>query len=145
MFQKKQLHSFADVIRGLQDAVCSAHDALLSHRLRSLERFWNGTAPLSKKVSVGGLETDVPLLSVLPQTHIEIEDVEVAFNARIEDVSQIMERDITGADETHSNLMVSLDDVKQNDPHTMQVRIRFKCRQPEEGLQRLTDQYDKLI
>ena len=109
MFGKKQLHSFADVVRGLQDAVCSAHDALISHRLRSLERFWNGTVPLTKKVTVGGAETEIPLLSVLPQTHMEMEDV------------------------------------KHNDPHAMQVRIRFKCRQPEEGLRRLTDQYDKLI
>lgn len=145
MFGKKQLHSFADVVRGLQDAVCSAHDALISHRLRSLERFWNGTVPLTKKVTVGGAETEIPLLSVLPQTHMEMEDVEIAFNARIEAINQEMATNINGADETHSDIMVSLEDVKHNDPHAMQVRIRFKCHQPEEGLRRLTDQYDKLI
>jgi len=84
-FYKKHHYSLADVLKGMQHAVNSAQDMLLGLPVQNLIRFLNTSdgTPVSQKVKLGDKEVNVPLMSLVPQCHLAMEDVEIKFNAKV--------------------------------------------------------------
>ncbi len=89
IFDKKTHYSFADVLKGLQHAVNSAQDMLQGQQVQNLTKFLNTSdgTPVSQKVKLGDREVDVPLMSLVPQCHLAMEDVEIKFNAKVGDIA----------------------------------------------------------
>ena len=147
LFDKKQHYSFADVLKGLQHAVNSAQDMLQGQQVQNLTRFLNTSdgTPVSQKVKLGNREVEVPLMSLIPQSHLAMEDVEVKFNAKVGDITPEALRSLNGNNIPHADLKVALEGVRAKDDDVMQITIRFKQQTTTEGLSRILDEYNKLI
>lgn len=114
----KPAYAFADILRGLQNAVSGAQDMLQAYQLHNLSAFWNqdGT-PMAQKVKLGDKDVEVPLLTLVPHSQLAMEDVVVKFKTRI----------------------------GSGDTDVMDVTIRFKTKETPEAVARLMDEYNKLI
>lgn len=148
IFNKKKSHSLADVLKGIQQAVNSTVDMLQAQQVQQLTKFWKSEdgSPYSQKVKIGNREIEVPLMSLVPQTSMVMEDIEIKLNAKVSDImAQSFQNTLTGAEVAHADLHVQLEDVKVNDGDTMQLVIRFKVKETPEGVARLTDGYNKNI
>lgn len=146
--KKKRTYAFADILKGLQNAVNSAHEMLQVQQVDKLAKFWtsNGGEPLSKTIKVGEREIKVPLISLVPHSHLEMDNVEIKFKAKI---GEMVNHSIPNSLEnnnvmTHADLQMEMDGVRTTDD-VMEVTIRFKAKDIPEGVARLTDEYNKLI
>lgn len=149
LLSKRKQYSFSDILKGLHNAVNGAQEMLQAQQVQSLAKFWTGGDgnPLCQKVTVGDRTLNVPLLSLVSHSHLEMEDVEIKLKARIGDVmSQSLSNKLSAGEAlTHSELQMELDGIKSTDDDVMDVTIRFKLKETPEGIARLTDEYNKLI
>lgn len=149
LFDKKKKYAFSDILKGLHNAVNSAQEMLQAQQVQNLTRFWqsNDGKPVTQKLKVGDRELDVPLMSLVSHSHLEMDDVEIKFKARIGDVvSHSIANRLDGNNAlTHSDLQMEMDGIKATDDDVMEVTIRFKLKETPEGVARLTDEYNKLI
>lgn len=147
MHFKKRHHSLSEILKGIQQAVNSAQDMLQAQQLQNLSRFLTGSAgaPLSRKVTLGDRQTDVPLMALMPQCQLAMENVEVRFCAKVGDIATAELQGVKDGEVPHADLMVALEGVKLKDDSTMQFTIRFSRTQTPEGISRLLDEYNKQI
>lgn len=89
LFDKKKKYALSDILKGLHQAVNSAQEMLQAQQVQSLTRFWqtNDGSPVSQKVKIGDREMEVPLMSLVSHSHLEMNDVEIKFKARIGEVA----------------------------------------------------------
>lgn len=139
----------SDILKGLHNAVNSAQEMLQAQQVQNLARFWkkeDGT-PVTQKVKIGEREMNVPLMALVPHSHLEMDDVEIKFKARVGEVASHSFADKLNAGNvmTHSDLQMEMDGIKATDDDVMEITIRFKSKETPEGVARLTDEYNKLI
>lgn len=149
IFTKKKTYAFSDIIRGLQQAVSGAHEMMQAQQVQSLQKFWqtNDGKPVCKKVKIGGEEIDVPLISLVSHSHLEMEDVEIKFRVRIGD-AEIQ----TFANPTQENsrlsyaeLQLIAENIKVTDDDVMDITVHFKLKNGSEGVTSLVNCYNKHI
>ena len=149
IFSKKEKYAFSDILKGLQHAINSAQDMLQAQQIQGLMRFWsaNDGNPLTQKVKVGERELDVPLMTLVPHSHLEMDDVEIKFKAKIGDIAShsFADKLQNGQELTRADLQMEMDGIKATDNDVMEITIRFKSKETPEGVARLTDEYNKLI
>lgn len=147
MFNKKPRISLSALLKGIQQAVNSAQEMLQAQQASSVARMLQGQqgCPVTQKVTVGDREMEVPLMAILPQGHIALEDVEIKFNAKVSDVAAESLKSLRGQEIPHADLGVTLEGVKASAGDTMQITLRFRQQTQPEGLSRLLDEYNKLI
>lgn len=149
LFNKKQFYALSDILKGLQYAINSAQDMLHAQQVQNLMKFWksNDGTPVTQKVLVGDRELDVPLMTLVPHSHLEMDDVEIKFKAKVGDIaSQSMSNGLKGNDNlSHADLKMEMDGIKATDDDVMEITIRFKSKETPEGVARLTDEYNKHI
>lgn len=146
-FGKKKRYSFLDILRGIQHAVNAAQDMLQAQQLQSLQKFWdeNNGKPASKTIKVKDDELSVPLVALLPHNHLGMDDIEIKFCAKIEDMDHMVAAGVNSDDISAADLKLTLDGIKPGKDDTMQITIRFKALDSTEGLSRLIDEYNKHI
>ena len=146
LFPKKHHFSFAEIIKGIQYGLNSAQDMLQSQQMNNISNLLRGQdgSPVCCKVKVDNRELEVPLLALLPHSHLTMNDVEIKFNAKVGD---IVEGTLSGAvgPISHADLQMSLEGVKMTDKDSMQITLRFRQQHPTEALSRILDEYNKLI
>ena len=146
---KKQTHSFADILKGITHAVNSVQEMLHVQQIDNLQKFWKDTAgeAVTQKVKVGDKEMDIPLVSLVSHSHLEMEDLEIHFKTKVGDVTgnAVTTGLVTGTSVQQVDLQMEVAGVKANDSDVMDITIRFKKKDMPEGLARLTDEYNKLI
>lgn len=149
LFSKKTTYALSDILKGLHNAVNSAQEMLQAQQVQGLLKFWsaNDGNPLTQKVKIGERELDVPLMSLVSHNHLEMDDVEIKFKARIGDVASHSLADRLNDNNalTHSDLQMEMEGIKATDDDVMEITIRFKQKETPEGVARLTDEYNKLI
>lgn len=149
LFNKKQKYAFSDILKGLQYAINSAQDMLQAQQVQGLMRFWgsNSGEPLTRKVKIGERELDVPLMTLVPHSHLEIDDVEIKFKAKIGDIDShsIADKLQNGESLTRADMQMEMEGIKASDDDVMEITIHFKSKETPEGVARLTDEYNKLI
>ncbi|MBR5956253.1 MAG: DUF2589 domain-containing protein [Bacteroidales bacterium] len=149
IFDKRPKYAFSDILKGLHNAVNSAQDMLQAQQVQNLRRFWNPEdgEPLSQKIKIGDKEMNVPLMSLVSHSHLEMDDVEIKFKAKIGAVASDSMSDgvVIGSPLTHSDLKMEMEGIKATDDDVMEVTIRFSQKDTPEGVARLTDEYNKLI
>lgn len=149
LFKKKQTFALSDILKGVQYAINSAQEMLHAQQVQNLMKFWqsNDGAPVTQKVLIGERELDVPLLTLVPHNHMEMDDVEIKFKAKVGDVvSQSMVYGLNGNDMlSHTDLKMEMEGVRVTDSDVMEITIRFKGKETPEGVARLIDEYNKQI
>lgn len=149
LFGKKQTYSFADVLRGIQHAVNSTQEMLQVQQLSTLSKFWKPDSgePVTQKIKAGDRELEVPLMALVPHSHLEMEEIEISFKTKIGNIAAKTESNGLEAnfEQTHTDLQMELESVKATDSDVMDIKIRFKHREMPEGIARLTDEYNKQL
>ena len=149
LFGKKQSYALSDILKGLQYAINSAQDMLHAQQVQNLMKFWqsNDGTPVTQKVLIGDRELDVPLMTLVPHSHLEMDDVEIKFKAKVGNIApQSISNGLKGDDNlSHADLKMEMDGIKATDDDVMEITIRFKSKETPEGVARLTDEYNKHI
>ena len=155
--EKNASQTLSDLVRGLQHSVNTAMEMIETRNVELLGRYFapDGT-PLSKRLNVNGKTAlDVPLISVVNPSTINIKEVEMDFSVQIV-ASELRKKQAqdgfrAGNENTsfnnrlkRSNLEISFDGNKDN-ASRMQVKIKFESKPIPEGLSRIIDEYDKTI
>lgn len=149
IFSKKPKYALSDILKGIQYAINSAQDMLHAQQVQNLLKFWQKEdgSPITQKVLIGKRELEVPLMSLVSHTHLEMDDVEIKFKAKIGDVeSQSISNRLRDNEELSlADLKMEVDGIKSKDDDVMEITIRFKAKETPEGVARLTDEYNKQI
>jgi len=154
--KKEAKQTFSDLIRGLQHSVNTAMEMLEARNLEILSRYFTeeGHARIRRLNINEDTAVDIPIISIVSPSALNLKDVEMEFAVQIngveleqkeaqrgflvedklEDLKVSMER---------SNLEISF--VGSPDQNTMKVKIRFEAARVPEGLARLIEEYDKTI
>ena len=149
IFSKKPKYALSDILKGQHNAVNSAQEMLQAQQVQNLTKFWqaNDGAPVSQKLKVGDRELNVPLMSLVSHSHLEMDDVEIKFKAKIGDVATHSFPNKLEGDNaiSHGDLQMEMEGIKATDNDVMEITIRFKQKDTPEGVARLTDEYNKQI
>lgn len=154
--EKNAPQTLSDLVRGLQHSVNTAMEMIETRNVELLGRYFstNGN-PITKRLNINEqTAVDVPLISIVNPSTINVKEVEMDFSVQI--ISSELRRKQpqegfqAGEDSAHfdnrlkrSNLEISFDGKK--DTSRMQVHIKFESKPIPEGLSRIIDEYDKTI
>lgn len=154
--EKNVPQTLSDLVRGLQHSVNTAMEMVETRNIELLGRYFSPDGkPIAKRLNINDqTAVDVPLISIVNPSTINVKEVEMDFSVQI--VSSELRRKQSqggfqaGNTNTHfnnrlrrSNLEISFDGSK--DTSRMEVRIKFEAKPIPEGLARIIDEYDKTI
>lgn len=153
---EKGSQTLSDLIRGLQHSVNAAMEMIETRNIELLGRYFTEDGvPLKKRIWVDDKTAiDVPLISIVNPSTVNIKEVEMDFHVNVLDVD-LRKKAAQGGFNTgekevsfdnrlkRSKLAVSFDG--RNDKSSMHVKIKFEATPIPEGLSRLVDEYDKTI
>ena len=148
--------TLSDLIRGLQHSVNAAMEMIETRNIELLCRYFTEEGvPLKKRIMVDDkTAVDVPLISIVNPSTVNIKEVEMDFHVNVLDVDlkkKVAQGGFNTGDKTvefdnrlkRSKLEVSFDG--KNDHSSMHVKIKFEATPIPEGLSRIVDEYDKTI
>ena len=152
----KSSQTLSDLIRGLQHSVNAAMEMIETRNIELLGRYFTEEGvPLKKRIWVDDkTAVDVPLISIVNPSTVNIKEVEMDFHVNVLDVDlkkKIAQGGFNTGDKEvafdnnlkRSKLEVSFDG--KNDQSSMHVKIKFEATPIPEGLSRIVDEYDKTI
>lgn len=152
----KSSQTLSDLIRGLQHSVNAAMEMIETRNIELLARYFTKDGvPLKKRIRVDDkTAVDVPLISIVNPSTVNIKEVEMDFNVNIIDVDLkekvAQEGFNTGEQKVsfdnrlkRSKLEISFDG--KNNHSSMHVKIKFEASPIPEGLSRIVDEYNKTI
>lgn len=154
--EEKGSQALSDLIRGLQHSVNAAMEMIETRNVELLGRYFTEDGvPLKKRIMVDErAAVDVPLISIVNPSTVNIKEVEMEFNVNVVDVD-LRQKEAQGGFLTgdkdvdfdnrlrRSKLEVSFDG--KNNQSKMHVKIKFESTPIPEGLSRVVDEYDKTI
>lgn len=148
IFSKKPKYALPDILKGLQQAISSATSMLQAQQMDNLSHFWTKDGrPITKKVQIGERELEVPIMALVSHNNLVMDEVEIKFKARIGDVSSHSIPNVLKANNalSYAELQVDMDDIKADANDMMEITVHFRIKDTLDGINRLTDECDKLI
>ncbi|MCX4262171.1 MAG: DUF2589 domain-containing protein [Alistipes sp.] len=154
--EKNGTQTLADLIRGLQHSVNAAMEMIETRNVELLGRYFSPDGePLTKRLNIDdNTAVEVPLVSIVNPSTINIKEVEMDFSVQINSSDlrcKQPQRGFLNGDDAidfdnrlkRSSLEISFDG--KSDLSRMQVHIKFEAKPVPEGLSRVIDEYDKTI
>lgn len=147
--KKTTTQTFADIIRGMQYAVNTAHEMLERYHITLLNKYFDEQGrPEKKEIWLGeDRKMEVPIITLINQGSLSIDEMEICFKAKIDGVAVKSSR----APETGKDIEIDRTAFTMNftpstrDGNTVDVRIKFKSTVPPEGVSRIVDEYNKIL
>lgn len=144
-----QKQTFSDIIRGMQYAVNTAHEMLETYHIDVLNKYFDENGfPKTKQIRIdAGKKIDVPLISLINQSSLAIDELEVEFKARINEV-KLKETEL---EDTRNRIKLDRSAFEMNftpserEGDVVNIRIKFKSTQQPEGVARITDEFNKIL
>jgi hypothetical protein len=144
-----QTHSFAELIKGLHYAVNSVQEMLKAQQISMIREYFDDDGVvLTQRIKTLKNETvDIPLISLVPQTSIMIDEIEIKFATKVDSiVENEKSQDQKGETAPESlRFNMSLAASATNSGDVMNVTVKFKAASPPEGLSRMIDEYSKAL
>ncbi|WP_418983187.1 DUF2589 domain-containing protein [Alistipes sp.] len=154
--QNGESQTFADLIRGLQHSVNAAMEMLEARNIELLGRYFDkdGNAATRRLAISDDTAIDIPIISIVNPSAINIKEVEMEFDVQIhasELKRKAAQEGFRVGDEAYdlnmgverSSLEVSFGGKKNLS--TMNVKIKFESHPIPEGLSRIIEEFDKTI
>lgn len=154
--EKNASQTLSDLVRGLQHSVNTAMEMVETRNVELLGRYFSPKGePIRRRLNINDeTAVDVPLISIVNPSTINVKEVEMDFSVQIvsSELRRKQPQEGFQAGETstdfannlkRSNLEISFDGKKDNS--RMQVHIKFESKPIPEGLSRIIDEYDKTI
>lgn len=143
-------------MRGMQHSVNTAQEVIEQHHVMLLDKYFthDGKA-ITKKILVNEDQSiDVPLISIVNQSSLEIDELELEFTASINDIDL---KSLNNPDNellmtsggSHGNIDrtsfgVGFQSTNKKD-NQLSVKIKFKTKKLPEGVCRIVDEFDKQV
>lgn len=148
--------TLSDLIRGLQHSVNAAMEMIETRNIELLGRYFTEDGiPVKKRIWVDDKTAiDVPLISIVNPSTVNIKEVEMDFHVNVLDVdlkTKAAQKGFNSGDQKvdfNNNLKRSKLDISfdgKNDNSSMHVKIKFETTPIPEGVSRIVDEYDKTI
>ena len=85
---KKEQITLSDIMRGMQHSVNTAQEILERHHIALLEKYFTlDGEPITQRIKINEEQhIDIPLVSIVNQSSLGIEELELDFTASINDV-----------------------------------------------------------
>lgn len=149
--KEKSVQTFSDIMRGMQYSVNTAQQVLERHHLYLLNKYFDTNGfPQTKDFWITPTrKLNVPIISLINQNSLNINEMEIEFEAKINSVILKESNDNSGKDRLNYELDRSSFDMNftpsKRDGDTVKVKIKFKTGQLPEGVSRIVEEFDKLI
>ncbi len=148
--------TFADLVRGLQHSVNAAMEMLEARNIELLGRYFDkdGHAAMRRLLIDPETAVDIPIISIVNPSAMNIREVEMAFDVQIDAAELKRKADQEGfrVGDREESLATNLDRSSlevsfggKKNSSTMNVKIKFHSSPIPEGLSRIIDEYDKTI
>lgn len=148
LFKKDSDIAFSDVIKGLQHAINSAQDLLQVEQINNLKNYFdeNGS-PKYINIEVDGSQHNIPLIAIVPQCHLEMDEIEISFKANASATSEKlpMHKGIAGEEVSCADLNMQIEHISVEQNNLMDITVKFKAKESTEGLKRIADEFNKHI
>jgi hypothetical protein len=149
---KNNKQTLSDIMRGMQHSVNTAQEILEKHHIHLLNKYFSTDGnPRTKTIQLGdGRILNVPLISVINQNSLVIDEMEIEFKAKVNDVEL---KHLKAVDEDNDGIIDEVDRTsfamdfaasERGDNHVL-VKIKFKTKELPEGVSRIVDEFDKEI
>ena len=143
--KNKVKHTLSDMMRGMQHSVNTAQEILENHHIQLLNRYFTQDGyPVSKKINLGdGKILDVPLISLVNQNSLSIDEMEIDFKAEVNEIElKNIKDENTDIDRTSFTMDFT---PNERDDNSISIKIKFKTKVQPEGISRIVDEFDKKI
>lgn len=146
----EETHSFDDIVKGFQYAVNSAQEMLATQQLEMFLKYFesDGKPRTQTIVTPMNQEVQIPLVTLVPQHTLAIDEVSINFTTRINRVSaQRLQGTMLQGSNTpsveHVGLEMDISSSKANSGDLVRVSIKFKSVPQPEGISRIIDEQNK--
>ena len=148
--EPQETHSFDDIIKGFQYAVNSAQEMLATQQLEMFLKYFepDGKPKTQTIVTPMSQAVEVPLVTLVPQHTLAIDEVSISFTTRINRVSsQSLQGTMLQGSSTppveHVGLEMDISSSKAGAGDLVRVNVKFKSVPQPEGLSRVIDEQNK--
>ena len=146
---KTQSNGGADlsqIIKGMQHAVNEAQKTLEAHHFDSLLSFFhsNGEPKMISLHVEGDKYIDVPTFTLASHSALKIEELEMQFKAKIQDVKDLELTNGDGGSDNVSSFTVGISP-SSDASDFVTIRIHFKAIDQSEGFARVLNEHDKTV
>ncbi len=144
--KKKNSYSFAELLKGFQNTVNSAQELLEVQQLNNFHRYFDSKGnALTKELNIGaGKSVEVPLMSLIPQNSLIMDEVEIEFDAKLDEVTPKLTKD-EYFESSIRQAEISLSHPSAKDDRLVHVKVHFKSAETPEGISRILDEHNKLL
>ncbi|WP_418991499.1 DUF2589 domain-containing protein [Alistipes sp.] len=154
--QNSEPQTFTDLIRGLQHAVNSAMEMIETRNIELLGRYFDPAGrPFSRRLNIDSQTSiDIPLISIVNPSSINIKEVEMDFTVQIA-AAEIKRKEPQPGFQLGNDTADFCNGLQRSSfevnfaggkDHTqMHVKLKFESNPIPEGLSRIIDEYDKTI
>ncbi|WP_265822242.1 DUF2589 domain-containing protein [Geovibrio ferrireducens] len=159
MFWKQKTEdtqTFSDLIRGLQHSISSAMEMIEARNIEILGRYFDPRTgePVTRRLRLDeDTVIDVPLISVVNPSTLNIKEVEMDFSVRVNQ-TELKQRQPDTSLLNNSDNMLYANRVERSSLNVsfggkgesvMNVRVKFRAAPIPEGMSRIITDFDKTI
>lgn len=143
--KSNEKQTLSDIMRGMQYSVNTAQEILEKHHIQLLNRYFSedGVA-VTKQIKISENKIlDVPLISVVNQNSLCIDEMEIEFSAKINSI-ELKNLKSNNEDIDRSSFAMDFTPSERSN-NKVSVKIKFKTKEQPEGISRIVDEFDKQI
>lgn len=146
MKKNREVTTFSDIMRGLQHSVSVVNEIINNQYIRTLNDYLDSDGNL-KKITIpvaDNKSVTLPLISLLPQKPILVDEVELCFKAHldVDDIKQFNNHNRNEVD--RASFSVDLKNQRRGSSK-VDVKIKYRVGDEPEGYARLLDDINKNI
>ena len=147
MSKKEQRgQTLTDIAKGIQYTVNAAQDVVEKLYIGLLDRYFDeDNNPISMAMNITeDTQVDVPLITLVTPTGLELDELEVDMSLRVDGVSTKKEITKAGDEVDRASFDISFSGAnkgKDKNPNFIEMRMKFKKADAPEGIQRIIESY----
>ncbi|WP_236235811.1 DUF2589 domain-containing protein, partial [Pseudomonas faucium] len=147
-----------DITRGLQEAAAAANSLIAQQYINLFDQFFDCDsealgAPMKARMVEVAMDDQhvmrVPLFALIAPKGLALERMQVDLSVRVNGTQARQQLDAESQNASSANFKVTIGaqgrQGEARDPDEVQIRIQFQATEPPEALNRLIEEYTKLI
>ncbi len=149
---KNNKQTLSDIMRGMQHSVNTAQEILEKHHIQLLNKYFKADGvPETKTIQLGnGKILNIPLISIIKQNSLVIDEMEVEFKAKVDEVElkhlKAVDSNNDGIIDRPERTSFAMDfTASERNDNNVLIKIKFKTKEQPEGISRIVDEFDKQI
>lgn len=143
--KKNAGQTLTDIAKGIQYTVNAAQDVVEKFYIGLLDRYFDeDNNPVNMAVNISDETTiDVPLITLVTPTGLELEELEVEMSLRVDGVNTKKETTRAGDEVQRASFDISFSgsNRKVKNPNTIDMKMKFKKGDAPEGIQRIIESF----